>query len=144
MPDDVEFEHGAFAVLAAIALNGVRLSSVKLGETVFVIGLGLIGQITVALASASGCCVIGTDPDAGKCELALKMGAEIARPGLGGAEIESHTAGLGADAVLITASTPSNGPIDLADGRRAEKRAGRTGRCRGPGTRSAAVLLQGG
>lgn len=114
MPDNVDFEHGAFAVLAAIALNGMRLSSVKLGETVFVIGLGLIGQIAVALATASGCRVIGTDLDADKCELALKMGAEIARPGLSGAEIESHTAGLGADAVLITASTPSNGPIDLA------------------------------
>jgi predicted dehydrogenase/NADPH:quinone reductase-like Zn-dependent oxidoreductase len=114
MPDNVDFEHAAFAVLAAIALNGVRLSSVRLGETVFVIGLGLIGQITVALAAASGCRVIGTDLDASKCELALKMGAEIARPGLSGAEIESSTAGLGADAVLITASTPSNGPIDLA------------------------------
>jgi predicted dehydrogenase/threonine dehydrogenase-like Zn-dependent dehydrogenase len=114
IPDNVESEQGAFAVLAAIALNGVRLSSVTLGETVFVIGLGLIGQITVALASASGCRVIGTDLDAGKCDLALKMGAEIARPGLSGAEIESQTAGLGADAVLITASTPSNGPIDLA------------------------------
>jgi predicted dehydrogenase/threonine dehydrogenase-like Zn-dependent dehydrogenase len=114
IPDNVEFEQAAFAVLAAIALNGVRLSSAKLGETVFVIGLGLIGQIAVALAAASGCRVIGTDLDAGKCELALKMGAESARPGLSGAEIESLTGGLGADAVLITASTPSNGPIDLA------------------------------
>ena len=50
------------------------------------IGLGLIGQIAVALAAAAGCRVIGTDPDAAKCELALKMGAEIARPGLSGAK----------------------------------------------------------
>lgn len=114
IPDNVEFEQAAFAILAAIALNGVRLSEAKLGETVFVIGLGLIGQIAVTLAAASGCRVIGTDLDAGKCELAIKMGAEIARPGLSGTEIESLTGALGADAVLITASTPSNGPMDLA------------------------------
>ena len=58
--------------------------------------------------------MIGTDPDVAKCELARRMGAEIARPSLAGSEMESLTAGIGADAVLITASTPSNGPIDLA------------------------------
>ena len=114
VPESVDFERAAFAVLGAIALSGVRLSGAKLGETVFVIGLGLIGQIAVALASASGCRVVGTDPDDAKCELALRMGAEIARPRFSGGEIESLTGGLGADAVLITASTPSNGPIDLA------------------------------
>jgi predicted dehydrogenase/threonine dehydrogenase-like Zn-dependent dehydrogenase len=114
IPDNVEFDQAAFAVLGAIALNGVRLGGTKLGETVFVIGLGLIGQITVALSAAAGCRVIGTDPDAAKCELALKLGAEIARPSLSGTQVESITGGLGADAVLITASTPSNSPIDLA------------------------------
>jgi len=114
VPENVDFEQAAFAVLGAIALNGVRLSGVKLGETVFVIGLGLIGQIAVALASASGCRVLGTDPDAAKCELARRMGAEITRTRFSGGEIEALTSGLGADAVLITASTPSNAPIDLA------------------------------
>ncbi len=114
VPENVDFDQAAFAVLGAIALHGVRLAGVKLGETVFVIGLGLIGQIAVALASSAGCRVIGTDPDVAKCELARRMGAEIARPGLSGSEMESLTAGIGADAVLITASTPSNDPIDLA------------------------------
>jgi predicted dehydrogenase/threonine dehydrogenase-like Zn-dependent dehydrogenase len=114
VPENVDFDQAAFAVLGAIGLHGVRLAGVKLGETVFVLGLGLIGQIAVALASSAGCRVIGTDPDVAKCELARRMGAEIARPGLSGSEMESLTAGIGADAVLITASTPSNGPIDLA------------------------------
>lgn len=113
-PENVDYDQAAFAVLGAIALNGVRLSGGKLGETVFVIGLGLIGQLAVALSAAAGCRVLGTDPEAAKCDVALRMGAEIARPGLSGGQVESLTGGLGADAVLIAASTPSNAPIDLA------------------------------
>lgn len=114
VPDNVSFEQAAFAVLGAIALQGVRLTHIGLGETVFVVGLGLVGQIAVGLLKAAGCRVFGTDPDRAKCELALKMGAELAHPDLGAAEIEGATAGRGADAVVITASTRSNGPIELA------------------------------
>lgn len=113
VPENVPFEHAAFAVLGSIALQGVRLSRATLGETVLVIGLGLVGQLTVSLLSAAGCRVIGTDLDPAKCDLAMKMGATLARTNLGG-EIETLTNGLGVDAVLITASTQSNGPIELA------------------------------
>jgi predicted dehydrogenase/threonine dehydrogenase-like Zn-dependent dehydrogenase len=114
IPDGVDFDQAAFAVLGAIALQGVRLARCELGETVLVIGLGLIGQIAVSLLSAAGCRVIGTDPDASKCELALKMGAQRAAPNVGAAVVLADTGDLGADAVLITASTASNAPIDLA------------------------------
>jgi predicted dehydrogenase/threonine dehydrogenase-like Zn-dependent dehydrogenase len=114
VPENVDFDQAAFAVLGAIALHGVRLSGAKVGETVFVVGLGLIGQIAVGLLSAAGCRVIGTDLDAGKCDLAQRMGAELARHDLAGTTVESLTGGLGADAVLIAASTPSNAPIELA------------------------------
>ena len=114
VPPGVAFEQASFAVLGSIALQGVRLSKCQLGETIFVIGLGLVGQLTVALASAAGYTVIGTDPDASRCELATKMGAGIARPVLGASAVEELTGGLGADAVLITASTKSNAPIELA------------------------------
>jgi predicted dehydrogenase len=114
-PDNVPFEHAALGVLGAIALQGVRLSRVTLGETALVIGLGLIGQLTVAILKASGVKIIGTDLDADKCELAReKMGAEIARPGLTAGDVSELTRGLGADAVLIAASTKSKGPIELA------------------------------
>lgn len=116
VPDSVPNDHAAFAVLGAIALQGVRLAEVTLGETAFVIGLGLIGQLTVAILNAAGCRVIGTDPDPARCELAVRMGAELARPQLSAQHVEDVTRGLGADAVLITASTPSNGPIELAAG----------------------------
>ena len=116
VPDAVTLDHAAFAVLGSIALQGVRLAKIELGETVFVIGLGLVGQLTVSLLHAAGCRVIGTDLDAAKCELALKMGAAIAKPGLSATQIEEMTNGAGADAVVITASTKSNGPIELAAG----------------------------
>jgi len=114
VPDGVQLDHAAFTVLGAIALQGVRLARLGLGETAFVIGLGLIGQITVALLKAQGCRVYGTDLDATKCELALKMGADLARSEMRAEDLIGLTRGLGADAVLITASTDSNQPIELA------------------------------
>lgn len=112
--DSVSFEQASFAVLGSISLQGVRLAKVSLGETVFVIGLGLVGQVAVGLLAAAGCRVIGTDPDPTKCELALQSGAAIAQPNLSAADVQTMSRGAGADAVLITASTSSNGPIELA------------------------------
>ena len=114
IPDNVSHEHAAFTVLGAIALQGVRLSHSELGDTAFVIGLGLVGQLTVALLKASGVRVIGTDLDPQKCDLAIKMGADVAKPSLGARDVATLTGGLGADAVLITASTKSDGPVELA------------------------------
>ena len=79
VPENVPAEEAAFAVIASIALQGVRLAKSGLNETVFIIGLGLIGQITVKLLKAQGCRVIATDLDQAKCELAVKMGADFAQ-----------------------------------------------------------------
>ena len=115
VPEGVPLEHAAFGVLGAIALQGVRLSRATLGETVLVIGLGLIGQLTVALLKAAGVRVLATDLDATRCDLAAaKMGADEARPKLSPNDVMERTGGLGADAVIITASTKSKGPMDLA------------------------------
>jgi predicted dehydrogenase/NADPH:quinone reductase-like Zn-dependent oxidoreductase len=114
IPDHVGYDEASFAVVGSIALQGVRLSKVTLGETVLVVGLGLVGQLAVGLLKAAGARVIGTDLDPGKCQLALKMGADVATPGISPSAVASLTGGLGADAVVITASTKSNGPITLA------------------------------
>lgn len=114
VPAGVGFDQAAYGVLGAIALNAVRLARVGLGDTVFVIGLGLVGQIAVALLRANGCRVLGTDLDAKKCELAVQMGAEAARADLGAADVLDRTRGIGADAVVVAASTPSDGPVQLA------------------------------
>ena len=114
VPEEVELDSAAFTVLGAIALQGVRLANLGLGETAFVIGLGLIGQLTVALLKAQGCRVFATDLDTDKCRIAVKMGAEKARSDFGIKELSDLTRVSGVDAVMITASTKSNEPIELA------------------------------
>jgi len=116
VPEGVALDHAAFTVLGAIALQGIRLANLEIGSTALVVGLGLIGQITVALLRSSGVRAIGTDPDLSRCELARRMGAVEANPGLSASAVEAITGGLGADAVILTASTSSNGPVDLAAG----------------------------
>ncbi|MFP6694573.1 MAG: zinc-binding alcohol dehydrogenase, partial [Pirellulales bacterium] len=114
IPDRVTSEQAAFTVIGAIAMQGVRLAEVSLGETSLVIGLGLVGQITVALLKAAGATVIGTDPDATKCEMARQMGADVVQTGLRAGDVLNMTNDRGADAVLITASTKSDVPVALA------------------------------
>ncbi len=114
VPDGVAFEHAAFGVIGAIALQGVRLSRLGLGDDAFVIGLGLVGQIAVSLLAAAGCRVIATDLDAARCDLARRMGAAVARPKMEAPAVAELTGGRGADAVLVAASTDSDGPIELA------------------------------
>lgn len=115
LPDSIGFDHGAFGTLGAIALQGVRLAEPTLGEAVVVIGLGLLGQITVQLLKANGCRVFGVDIDEKKLELAKELGVEMcSTPDGAKAAIKEWSRGRGADAVLITAATPSNDPIELA------------------------------
>lgn len=116
LPDAVSFEAGAFGTLGAIAMQGVRLAEPTLGESVVVIGLGLLGQITVQLLKANGCRVFGIDLDSQKIELAKELGADDGA--LSGSDVRSAvmqwSRGRGADAVLITAATSSNQPVELA------------------------------
>ena len=116
LPEGVSFESGAYGTLGAIALQGVRLAEPTLGESVVVIGLGLVGQLTVQLLKANGCRVFGLDLDQSRLTLALELGADKAAISDDAAakEIEAWTRGHGADAVLITAATDSNQPVELA------------------------------
>lgn len=116
MPDTVTFDEGAFATVGAIALQGVRLAELTLGESVVVIGLGLIGQVTAQLLNAHGCRVFGIDLDEGKIELAKRLGADGGcAPGEDAKQrVVEWSRGRGADAVLITAGTSSNEPVELA------------------------------
>ncbi|NOT63414.1 MAG: Gfo/Idh/MocA family oxidoreductase, partial [Acidobacteria bacterium] len=116
IPGDVTFDEAAFVTLGAIALQGVRTAEVKLGECVAVIGLGLLGLLTVQLLKAAGCRVIGIDLDASKLALTRELGADIAV--LRNSEVQwamqDATAGMGADAIIITAAADTNDPIELA------------------------------
>jgi len=114
IPGGVSTDQAAFTALGAISLQGVRLARLELGETACVIGLGVVGQLAVALLKPAGCRVLATDPDTSRCELARRMGADEASPALDGRRVFDLTGGLGVDAVLVTASTESNGPIEAA------------------------------
>ena len=116
LPDGVSFQNGAYGTLGAIALQGVRLAEPTLGESVVVIGLGLVGQLTIQLLKANGCRVFGLDLDPARVALAVELGADEAQISDESAAktIEAWTRGRGADAVLITAATDSNQPVELA------------------------------
>ena len=114
LPDEVDFESGAFGTLGAIALHGFRLGDVALGEYVAVIGLGLLGLLAVQIARAAGCRVLGIDLDAERVARAQAMGIEAverqAAPDAG----RAFTGGRGFDLVQICADTPSNDTVELA------------------------------
>jgi len=112
IPDGVDDIEASFVTVGSIALQGVRQADSKIGEKVAVIGLGLIGQLTVQLLKASGCQVIGCDIDVNKLALAEKLGADMV---CSASELiraaGEFSQGFGVDSVIITASTSSNQPI---------------------------------
>ncbi|HEY6867986.1 MAG TPA: Gfo/Idh/MocA family oxidoreductase, partial [Candidatus Eisenbacteria bacterium] len=117
VPDGVSLEAASSSAIGAIALQSLRQARLELGETVAVIGLGLLGQFLIQLCRANGCRVMGIDLDAGKRALALGNGAESAA-GVEGEEALLQalrmSGGQGVDAVLVTTSTKSNQPIEMA------------------------------
>ena len=114
IPAGVADEEASFVTLGAIALQGVRQAQLTLGERVVVMGLGLIGLLTVQILRASGCRVLGFDPNGGRASLARTLGADVAiSDGLGEA-VAGWTGGHGADAVILTASTKSSEPLNQA------------------------------
>jgi len=117
IPDEVDDESASFTVLAAIALQGIRIAKPSIGETVVVTGLGLIGLITVQLLIANGCRVLGIDLDSAKCALAREFGAQTVDLSLGEDPLslsKIFSRGRGVDAVIITASSTSNEPVSQA------------------------------
>jgi predicted dehydrogenase/threonine dehydrogenase-like Zn-dependent dehydrogenase len=116
VPDGVTGEHACFATVGAIALQGLRVADVKLGEIVVVIGLGLVGLLTCQLARASGCRVIGLDVDPQRVERLNALG--LGHGNLANDSAKGVAAGLsgghGADAVIVSAATDDASPVALA------------------------------
>jgi len=117
IPDEcVNFEQAAATTVGAVALHGVRTADVKLGDVVGVIGLGLLGQLTVQILAAAGCRIVGMDIDRRRAELAVRMGAHAASDSAAGFfdRCQEQSSGRGVDAVLITAQSASSDPVNLA------------------------------
>ncbi|NOH01633.1 MAG: Gfo/Idh/MocA family oxidoreductase [Chloroflexi bacterium] len=114
LPKNVDFESAAFTTLGAIALHGFRLAEPQLGENVAVIGLGLLGLLTIQLVSAAGCRALGIDLDLKRVALASSLGLEaVTRPQAESAA-QAFTQNRGFDSIIICADTSSNDPVELA------------------------------
>lgn len=112
VPKNVPFEDASSVTLGAIAMQGVRQAQPQFGETIAVIGLGLLGQLTVQLLKVAGCRVIGVDPDVARLRLARQSGADFAcAPELFKECVTNSTEGYGVDACIITAATESDEPM---------------------------------
>ncbi|MGI8513292.1 MAG: zinc-dependent alcohol dehydrogenase, partial [Solirubrobacteraceae bacterium] len=112
VPEGVAPEEAAYSTIASIALHGVRSAEVGLGDVAAVIGLGLVGQLTLELLAASGCVALGVDPDPQRVRLARDAGFwATTDPAELEVECARRTDGRGADGVLITAAAKSSAPL---------------------------------
>ena len=116
IPDTVSDEEASFTVIGSIGLQGIRLLNPELGETIVVVGMGLIGLLTAQLLIANGCKVIGVDIDDEKLNLSRQWGVIPFNPKTGDVVkfVESHTGNTGADGVVITASAKTDDIISQA------------------------------
>ncbi len=117
VPREVPLEEAAFTTVASIAMQGLRQAELTLGENCVVIGLGLVGQLTVQLLKASGVKVIGIDIDLRQVEKAKELGCELSLLRTDEQikeKILISTNGFGADAIIITAGTNSDDPINFS------------------------------
>jgi predicted dehydrogenase/threonine dehydrogenase-like Zn-dependent dehydrogenase len=122
LPENVDFESAAFTTLGAIALHSFRLAEPQIGETVAVVGMGLLGLLTGQIAAAAGCRVLGIDIDPQRIALASSLGlqacpraqAEDISQSFTLRQAQGSAANRGFDAVIICADTRSNDPVELA------------------------------
>lgn len=116
VPPEVQLTDASTVTLGAIALQGVRRAAPTLGETIAVVGLGFLGQLTAQFLRANGCRVIGVDPDAQRRGIA-EAGGALVLDSAGGSHVEriiQLTDGNGADAVIITAASSSSEIVSQA------------------------------
>lgn len=115
IPDGVDFDEAAFVALGAIAMQGVRRAAPSFGETIVVLGLGLLGQLAAQIVRAAGCRVIGCDPVAAKRDLAAELGADaVCAPDTLAAAVAEWSGGHGADAVIICAASKESAVANQA------------------------------
>jgi predicted dehydrogenase/threonine dehydrogenase-like Zn-dependent dehydrogenase len=117
IPENVGFDAASSVALGAIALQGVRRAQPTLGETFVVIGLGILGQLTVQLLRANGCRVIGVDLDRSRIALAARHGMSFGvHPDDTDdvRQVARLTGGAGADGVIITAAGPTDAIVSAA------------------------------
>lgn len=116
VPDNVPLQHATFSTLGAIAMNSVRVANIGLGDTVAVMGLGLVGQLVAQLVRLQGGVVIGIDLKPERVDLAKKLGADhgVSDSNAMKEAVLNLTGGRGADCVIVAAAAKSPIPCQQA------------------------------
>jgi predicted dehydrogenase/threonine dehydrogenase-like Zn-dependent dehydrogenase len=115
VPPGVPLRDAAFTTLGAIAMQGVRRAQAALGERIVVVGLGLLGLLSVQILRAAGCAVIGVEPNASRRELGVRLGAEQALvPDRAVADVREWADGIGADTAIVTAAASASAIVNDA------------------------------
>ena len=117
IPRGLDLSAASTVTLGAIALQGIRRLKPTLGECFVVIGLGILGQLTVQLLKVNGCRVIGTDIDGDRVALAASLGMDVGLdPKVENQidQINRLTKNIGADGAVITAASQSNDILSMA------------------------------
>jgi polar amino acid transport system substrate-binding protein len=116
VPDNVDLEAASLTTIGAIAVQGVRQANVTFGETVAVIGVGLVGVLAIQVLRAAGCRVVAIDLSSERAGRAVSLGAHLgvctSDPGLEGAIAAFSRYGV--DAAVISAASKSSEPLELA------------------------------
>ena len=116
VPAEVEYIYASSATIGAIAIQGVRQCNPLLGETIVVVGLGLIGRLTAFILKANGVNVIGIETNPARIQLATDTGfIKVINPITQNVlnEIKFLNSNL-VDGVIITASSKDNKLINQA------------------------------
>lgn len=118
VPDAVPLDAAALATIGAIAMQGLRQAQIAFGETIAVIGAGLLGILAIQIARAAGCRVIAIDVNAVRAEKAMQFGASAGLLASDPATPQRvrELSRYGVDAAVITASAPNADPVELAAG----------------------------
>ena len=117
IPAKVTLEAAAFTTIGSVAMQGLRRAQAHFGETVVVLGLGLVGLLAVQIGRAAGYRIIGLDIDEERVPLARQLGAEASFNSAADNVVEQIMAlsdGFGVDVVIVYAATPSSEPVNLA------------------------------
>lgn len=114
LPPSLDFESAAFATLGAIGMHGFRLARPQVGELVAVIGIGLLGLLTLQIAAAAGCQAFGIDVNPARIRLAASLGLQASTRPRAAESAHAFTHGRGFDVILICADTAANDPVELA------------------------------
>ncbi len=119
IPESLDARHAVFMGIGAIALHGFRKARLELGETCFVAGAGVIGNLCAQFAVVAGCRVVVSDSNRERLDILArcvgdKADVAFTAPGDVPEGVGRMSGGLGADAALLCVSTASSTPMEQA------------------------------